>query len=57
MSPAALLEEMVLPVQSLKKFGRRLDTQLARLERKIRRSMPQLARRGAARREAKRRSR
>lgn len=45
MSCVDLLEAMALPVGPLKKFGRRLDSQLARLERKIAKAIPQLSRR------------
>jgi len=38
---------IVVPLKPFVRFHRRLSRQLARLERRVRRSIPQLARRGA----------
>lgn len=51
----SLLEEIALPTKKLQKFSQRLDAQLARLERKIQKAVPQLSRRSLASRRVSRR--
>jgi hypothetical protein len=45
---------VVVPLRPFLKFSRRMDKQLARLEKRIRKQMPQLARRGMLSERAKR---
>jgi len=42
---------VVVPLRPFLKFSRRMDKQIARLERRIREEIPQLKRRGQSRRE------
>ena len=42
---------VVVPLRPFLKFSRRMDKQIARLERRIRDEIPQLTRRGQSRRE------
>jgi hypothetical protein len=49
MSPTHLVSDaIVLPAKPLVRFSKRLDRQLAQLERRIRKAVPQLARRREA---------